>query len=60
MSTGDRVHHTRNDTSTVMASAHPRGAGFRVLSRIARHRTTEDTFVPRHRLDVEPDFVKSA
>lgn len=37
-------------------AAHPRGMGFRVLSRIARvHADEETSYVPRHRLDVPDD-----
>jgi hypothetical protein len=60
LSTAERVQRTRADDGAVMVSAHPRGAGFRVLSRMARHRTVDDGFTPRHRLDVDPDRVKSA
>lgn len=60
LSTGESVQRALPSTGTIMASAHPRGAGFRVLSRMARHRTAQDDFVPRHRLDTEPDCVKSA
>jgi hypothetical protein len=37
-------------------SEHPRGTGFRVLSRLARKREDEaSAYSPRHRLDCEPD-----
>jgi hypothetical protein len=36
----------------VAAAAHPRGMGFRVLSRMARSSADEETdYAPRHRLD---------
>jgi hypothetical protein len=60
LSTAERVQRPRIDDGTVVVSAHPRGAGFRVLSRMARHRNVDDGFSPRHRLDVEPDCVQSA
>jgi hypothetical protein len=42
------------------AAPHPRGAGFRVLSRIARRRAEEDPdYLPRHRSDSEPDDVSA-
>jgi hypothetical protein len=36
---------------------HPRGTGFRVLSRLARKRADEaaSAYAPRHRMDGEPD-----
>jgi hypothetical protein len=37
-------------------AAHPRGAGFRVLSRIARIQTDESTYAPRHRREVPTDL----
>jgi hypothetical protein len=60
LSTGESMQRGLSNNGTVQVSAHPRGAGFRVLSRLARHRTDEETFVPRHRLDAEPDCVQSA
>jgi hypothetical protein len=60
LSTGDGAQRALPNNGTVIVAAHPRGAGFRVLSRMARHRTAEENFVPRHRLDAEPDCVKSA
>jgi hypothetical protein len=36
-------------------AAHPRGAGFRVLSRIARIQADEADYAPRHRLDAPAD-----
>jgi hypothetical protein len=39
-------------------SAHPRGAGFRVLSRMARKRAEAGpAYSPRHRLECEPDSL---
>jgi hypothetical protein len=35
---------------------HPRGHGFRVLSRIARNQVAEDEYSPRHRRDVSLDL----
>jgi hypothetical protein len=51
----------RNGTHAEHTSAtHPRGPGFRILSRIARNRAAEEPeYAPRHRLDAEPDFVPS-
>ena len=37
-------------------SAHPRGRGFGVLSRIARVQIPESDYIPRHRLD-EPELA---
>jgi hypothetical protein len=41
---------------------HPRGAGFRVLSRLARKVDEESSYEPRHRLVIpdEPDAVSIA
>jgi hypothetical protein len=40
----------------VVSATHPRGMGFRVLSRIARGRADEDTgYVPRHRFEHDVD-----
>jgi hypothetical protein len=36
-------------------TAHPRGRGFRVLSRIARVPSEAETYAPRHRLAVAVD-----
>lgn len=36
---------------------HPRGHGFRVLSRIARTHAADDDYAPRHRRDVCWDLV---
>ena len=60
LSTGESMQRSLPNSGTVQVAAHPRGAGFRVLSRLARHRTAEETFVPRHRLDAEPDCAQSA
>jgi hypothetical protein len=35
---------------------HPRGHGFRVLSRIARTRAADDDYAPRHRREVSLDL----
>jgi hypothetical protein len=35
---------------------HPRGHGFRVLSRIARTQPDDDAYAPRHRRDVFLDL----
>ncbi len=35
---------------------HPRGAGFRVLSRIARIQADEAAYSPRHRRDMPADL----
>lgn len=35
---------------------HPRGHGFRVLSRIARTQADDDGYAPRHRRDVPLDL----
>jgi hypothetical protein len=40
-----------------VASSHPRGRGFRVLSRIARVQASDAGYVPRHRLDVPGDAL---
>jgi hypothetical protein len=37
-------------------AAHPRGAGFRVLSRIARIQADEADYAPRHRRDMPADL----
>jgi hypothetical protein len=37
---------------------HPRGRGFRVLSRIARGHTADADYSPRHRRDVPADLVR--
>jgi hypothetical protein len=51
---GDTQQDTRHD---VGVEAHPRGKGFRVLSRIARAQADDDgsDYAPRHRLDVPAD-----
>jgi hypothetical protein len=42
------------------SAAHPRGAGFRVLSRLARRKAEEEPgYLPRHRSDAEPDDVSA-
>ena len=42
----------------VAPSTHPRGAGFRVLSRMARKRAeTAPGYSPRHRMECEPDSL---
>ena len=41
-------------------AAHPRGAGFRVLSRIARIQADEAAYTPRHRRDIPADEVHTA
>lgn len=47
-------------TNTVDAAPHPRGAGFRVLSRLARRKAEdEQDYLPRHRSDSEPDDVSA-
>jgi hypothetical protein len=61
LSTAEDVQGTVHVDASVMAAAHPRGAGFRVLSRIARNRASEDDgYAPRHRLDAEPDCLTTA
>ena len=40
----------------VVGRSHPRGQGFRVLSRIARTHASDDDYAPRHRLDVPVDL----
>jgi hypothetical protein len=40
----------------VVGRTHPRGQGFRVLSRIARTQASEDDYAPRHRRDVPADL----
>lgn len=51
---------TRKDGAVAM-STHPRGAGFRVLSRMARScAADEPSYAPRHRLDSESDCCSSA
>lgn len=50
------VEHEQEDAvrhDDAVPSAHPRGAGFRVLSRMARRRTESPDYSPRHRLDGE-------
>jgi hypothetical protein len=47
------------DADADAASAHPRGAGFRVLSRMARERAESPDYSPRHRLDGESDALPS-
>jgi hypothetical protein len=49
----------RTDTA-VLVARHPRGAGFRVLSRIARNHADDDGYAPRHRMDAEPDRLPVA
>jgi hypothetical protein len=57
---GDVQRTVRTDGS-VTAAQHPRGAGFRVLSRIARSRAAEDDgYAPRHRLENEADCLPAA
>lgn len=47
----DAEHHDALPPST-----HPRGAGFRVLSRLARTRAEESPeYSPRHRQDDDPE-----
>jgi len=40
----------------VVGGNHPRGQGFRVLSRMARTQSSEDEYAPRHRRDVPTDL----
>jgi len=45
----------------VVTAVHPRGMGFRVLSRMARSHAEEETaYVPRHRLDAPVDSVNGS
>jgi hypothetical protein len=37
-------------------TAHPRGAGFRVLSRIARIQADEAAYTPRHRRELSAEL----
>lgn len=61
LSTAGDVQSTVRMDGSVPAAAHPRGAGFRVLSRIARNRAAEDdAYAPRHRLDGEADCLPVA
>jgi hypothetical protein len=50
------VQHTSRaeEVSGARRVEHPRGAGFRVLSRLARKVGGESTYQPRHRL-TDPD-----
>ena len=49
------------DYRHVAPSEHPRGTGFRVLSRLARKRADEaSAYAPRHRMDGEPDTCSAA
>ena len=51
----------RDAHGSVLTAPHPRGAGFRVLSRIARIRADEDdNYAPRHRLDIPVETVTHA
>jgi hypothetical protein len=55
-SLAEDVHRTTGRRAAAEPGAHPRGAGLRVLSRIARSRADEDSdYRPRHRLDVPVD-----
>lgn len=48
------VEHEQHDAvrrDERVSSAHPRGAGFRVLSRLARKRAEAPEYSPRHRVD---------
>jgi hypothetical protein len=47
---------TRNRRDVVTTLAHPRGMGFRVLSRMARAEAGSG-YIPRHRLDAPVDSV---
>ena len=38
-----------------VGNTHPRGQGFRVLSRMARTQSPDDEYAPRHRRDVPVD-----
>ena len=59
-SSGDEHGATGRHEGDVSAT-HPRGMGFRVLSRIARGRTEEDTgYVPRHRFEHDVDVDADA
>lgn len=55
---GDVQRTVRTDGAVTVR--HPRGAGFRVLSKIARSRAADDGYAPRHRLDAEPDRLPAA
>lgn len=61
LSTAGDVQRTVCTDGSATAAQHPRGAGFRVLSRIARNRAAEDDgYAPRHRLDGEADCLPAA
>jgi hypothetical protein len=51
-------HHGRTVTvfDAGVGRTHPRGHGFRVLSRIARTQSDDDGYAPRHRRDVSLDL----
>ena len=60
LSTAGNVQRTVRNDGSVTAAPHPRGAGFRVLSRIARNHAADDGYAPRHRLDGEADCLPAA
>lgn len=50
-----RGHGTGRTFDAILGRTHPRGQGFRVLSRIARVNADDPDYAPRHRRDVQPD-----
>jgi hypothetical protein len=52
LSTAGGEQDTAGRHENAAAAAHPRGMGFRVLSRMARGQSDDDAeYLPRHRLD---------
>ena len=49
-------HEAVSMFDAVVGHSHPRGQGFRVLSRIARTQACEDDYAPRHRRDVPAEL----
>ena len=56
LGTAEAEQDTAGRHEGVAAAAHPRGMGFRVLSRMARSGPDEESdYAPRHRLDAQAD-----
>jgi hypothetical protein len=58
MSSQSKDSSTVESEQGVHAAPHPRAAGFRVLSRLARCKTEEDpAYLPRHRSESDTDAL---
>ena len=55
-----RGGETVTTLQAVPGDTHPRGRGFRVLSRIARTHASDESYSPRHRMDGETEGLPAA